>query len=520
MTLDLRTQKDVSAGLRFPPGFLWGSATAAAQIEGAAHEDGKEDSIWDAFARVPGAVAGGDTPEVAVDHYHRMPADVALMKQLGLQSYRFSTSWARVKPGDREANPAGLDFYSRLVDELLEANILPWLTLYHWDLPQALEEKGGWANRDTAYRFRDYAELMHETLGDRVNHWTTFNEPLCSSLIGYAGGEHAPGRREPAAALAAVHHQHLAHGLATRTLRRRGAENIGITLNLTNAVPNDPADAVDLDAARRLDGLWNRMFLEPLLLGAYPKDVLVDVAGLGLDDVIHPGDLDIIAAPLDFLGVNHYHDDNVSGHPLPLGAATSTMPTDRPKSSPFVGSEHLTFPSRGLPITAMGWEVNPAGLHSLLVRLGAEYPMLPPLYVTENGAAYDDALVRDVVDFDPIAGDAGQVDVAVHDPQRSAYIAAHVAAVAAAIADGADVRGYFVWSFLDNFEWAWGYNKRFGIVRVDYTTQQRTVKDSGRMFAKLIEESRAGSDSGARAGANSGSRAASPSALRPEREAG
>jgi beta-glucosidase len=457
--------------IEFPPGFLWGSATAAAQIEGAAHEDGKEDSIWDAFARVPGAVANGDTPEVAVDHYHRMPEDVALMKRLGLQSYRFSTSWARIKPGDREPNRAGLAFYSRLVDELLEAGILPWLTLYHWDLPQALEERGGWANRDTAYRFRDYAELVHEVLGDRVNHWTTFNEPLCSSLIAYAGGEHAPGRRDPAAALAAVHHQHLAHGLATNALRSRGAELVGITLNLTNALPNDPADAVDVDAARRLDALWNRMFIEPLLLGAYPEDLLRDVAGLGLEERIEEGDLEIISAPIDFLGVNHYHDDNVSGHPLPAGTRQNVEPTSRPKSSPFVGSEFITTPARALSRTSMDWEVNPEGLRSLLVRLGHDYPNLPPLYVTENGAAYDD-VVSD--------------DGAVHDVERTAYIRSHLEAISAAIADGADVRGYFVWSFLDNFEWAWGYDKRFGIVRVDYETQVRTVKDSGLDYASVI----------------------------------
>src|ERR1700730_16063849 len=224
----------------FPQGFLWGSATAAAQIERAAHEDGKEDSIWDAFARVPGAVAGGDTPEVAVDHYHRMRQDVALMKELGLGAYRFSTSWARVKPGDREVKRKGLDFYSRLVDELLEAGILPWLTLYHWDLPQTVQDGGGWANRDTAYRFLEYAGVMHAALGDRVTHWTTFNEPLCSSLIAYAGGEHAPGLRDPRAALAAVHHQHLAHGLAVEALRANGADKLGITLNLTNAIPNKP----------------------------------------------------------------------------------------------------------------------------------------------------------------------------------------------------------------------------------------------------------------------------------------
>ncbi|MCU1552071.1 MAG: beta-glucosidase [Glaciihabitans sp.] len=457
--------------IEFPQGFLWGSATAAAQIEGASHEDGKEDSIWDAFARLPGAVANGDTPEVAVDHYHRSVEDVGLMKQLGLQSYRFSTSWARVKPGDREPNRKGLAFYSRLVDELLDAGILPWLTLYHWDLPQALEEQNGWANRDTAYRFRDYAALVHEVLGDRVTHWTTFNEPLCSTLIAYAGGEHAPGRREPAAALAAVHHHHLAHGLATRALRDLGAEKVGITLNLTNAVPNDPNDPVDLEAARRVDALWNRMFLEPILLSAYPTDLLEDVAGLGLTENIREGDLEIIGAPIDFLGVNHYHDDNVSGHPLPADARPNLTPTPREKSSPFVGSEYVTFPARSLPRTSMGWEVHPVGLKQLLVRLGSEYPTLPPLYVTENGAAYDDEVTA---------------DGAIHDVERTEYIRAHIEAVGEAIAEGADVRGYFVWSFLDNFEWAWGYDKRFGIVRVDYETQVRTVKDSGLEYARVI----------------------------------
>jgi beta-glucosidase len=457
--------------IEFPQGFLWGSATAAAQIEGASHEDGKEDSIWDAFARLTGAVANGDTPEVAVDHYHRSVEDVGLMKQLGLQSYRFSTSWARVKPGDREPNRKGLAFYSRLVDELLDAGILPWLTLYHWDLPQALEEQNGWANRDTAYRFRDYAALVHEVLGDRVTHWTTFNEPLCSTLIAYAGGEHAPGRREPAAALAAVHHHHLAHGLATRALRDLGAEKVGITLNLTNAVPNDPKDPVDLEAARRVDALWNRMFLEPILLSAYPTDLLEDVAGLGLTENIREGDLEIIGAPIDFLGVNHYHDDNVSGHPLPADARPNLTPTPREKSSPFVGSEYVTFPARSLPRTSMGWEVHPVGLKQLLVRLGSEYPTLPPLYVTENGAAYDDEVTA---------------DGAIHDVERTEYIRAHIEAVGEAIAEGADVRGYFVWSFLDNFEWAWGYDKRFGIVRVDYKTQVRTVKDSGLEYARVI----------------------------------
>jgi beta-glucosidase len=465
----------------WPDGFLWGSATAAAQIEGAAHEDGKTDSIWDYFSRIPDAVQNGDTPERADDHYHRMPADVALMKELGLQAYRFSTSWARIKPDDGAVNQKGLDFYSRLVDELLGAGILPWLTLYHWDLPQAVEEKGGWPNRDTAYRYLDYANVVYDALGDRVSHWTTFNEPLCSSLIGYAAGDHAPGRQEPAAALAALHHQHLGHGLAVRSLRQQAGDagreiKLGITLNLTNAIPADPNDPVDVDAARRVDGIWNRAFLNPILEGSYPQDLLEDVKDYGLAEVVQDGDLEIINAPIDFLGVNHYHDDAVSGHPTTAEGEREFKPTDRPTSSSLVGSEYVTFPLRGLPRTAMGWEVNPDGLHTLLVRLGTEYPTLPPLYITENGAAYEDVVSE---------------DGAVHDDERTSYVLRHIDAVNHALADGVDVRGYFVWSLLDNFEWAWGYGKRFGIVRVDYETQIRTIKDSGLAYAQVIAASMA-----------------------------
>jgi beta-glucosidase len=458
--------------MRFPPGFLWGTATAAAQVEGAAHEDGKEDSIWDAFARVPDAIAHGDTPEVASDHYHRMPEDIALMKRLGLTAYRFSTSWARVKPGDRELNPKGFDFYDRLVDQLLEADIMPWLTLYHWDMPQALHERGGWASRDTAYRFAEYASAVEDRLGDRVTHWTTFNEPLCSSLIAYASGEHAPGLRDPRAALAAVHHQHLAHGLALDVLRDGPVHKLGITLNLTNAIPSVPDDPVDIEAARRVDALFNRMYLEPVLLGRYPQDLLDDVREYGLAELVREGDMELVGAPIDFLGVNYYHDDNVSGHPLPAGVRPHMTPTARAKSSPFVGSEYVTFPSRDLPRTAMDWEVNPDGLRTLLVRLGREYPNLPPLYVTENGGAY--------------GGDVVGEDGHVRDPERTAYILRHLDAVAGAIADGADVRGYFLWSLLDNFEWAWGFQKRFGIVHVDYGTQVRTIKDSGFAYSGFI----------------------------------
>ena len=368
---------------------------------------------------MPDAVAHGDTPEVASDHYHRMPEDVALMKELGLGAYRFSTSWARIKPGDRLLNQKGLDFYSRLVDELLEAGIMPWLTLYHWDLPQALQERGGWSNRDTAYRFQEFAIAVHDVLGDRVSHWTTFNEPLCSSLIAYASGEHAPGLRDPRAALAAVHHQHLAHGLTVEALRARGAGKLGITLNLTNAIPDLPGDPLDIEAARRVDALFNRMYLEPILLSRYPADLLIDVREYRLEELIQDGDLQAIGAPIDFLGVNYYHDDNVSGHPLRAGARVNLEPTTRTKSSPFVGSEYVTFPSRDLPRTAMDWEVNPDGLRALLVRLGHEYPNLPPLYVTENGGAY--------------GGDVVGEDGRVHDPERAAYILHHLKAVEDAI---------------------------------------------------------------------------------------
>lgn len=459
----------------WPDGFLWGVATAAAQIEGAAHDDGKTDSIWDAFARIPGNVAHGDTLDVTTDHYHRMPEDVALLSELGLDAYRFSVSWARVKPDDAAPNPVGLDFYSRLVDELLARDIRPWLTLYHWDLPQAVQELGGWTVRETAERFTDYALLVHDRLGDRVADWTTFNEPWVSAFLGHAAGAHAPGIQDPAAALAAMHHQHLGHGLAVRALREAGASRIGITLNLTNAVPFDPAEPADLDAARRIDALWNRAFLDPILHAAYPGDLLDDVRGLGLDLVVRDGDLTTIAAPIDFLGVNHYHDDAVSGRPLPRHHQPARAATAKPLASAFPGSEHVTFPDRGLPKTAMGWDINPAGFRDLLLRLTRDHPGLPPLYITENGSAWDDVVGPDGL---------------VHDPDRIAYLDAHLAALREAIGQGADVRGYFAWTLLDNFEWAWGSDVRFGLVRVEPGTLARTVKDSGRAYAAHVAAAR------------------------------
>jgi beta-glucosidase len=459
----------------FPADFLFGAATAAFQIEGAAFEDGRTPSIWDAFCRVPGAVVNADNGDVACDHYHRMPQDVALMKQLGLQTYRFSTSWSRVRPDGGPVNPKGVDFYSRLVDELLEAGIKPWLTLYHWDLPQALEERGGWANRDTAFLFRDYALDMHDALGDRVGVWTTLNEPWCSSFLSYTGGAHAPGRQDVAAGLAAGHHLLLAHGLAVHALRERdpGLE-LGITLNLTVAKPVDPTRPGDLDAARRIDGQFNRFFLDPIFHGAYADDLVADVGHLGLDAVVQRGDLEVISTPIDALGVNYYHGEFVSDRPAerPLLAHA---PTDRPVRSPFPAADGVFNHPQGLPLTAMDWEVQPDGLRELLVRVHREYAASAGvrLYVTENGAAYEDVVASD-----------GRV----HDSERADFLEGHLGAILDAVDEGVPVHGYFYWSLMDNFEWAWGYDKRFGLVRVDYDTQERTVKDSGLAYASIIRD--------------------------------
>lgn len=471
------SSRNATGAVAFPDGFLWGAATAAFQIEGAGHADGRQDSIWDAFCRVPGAVHQGDDGEVACDHYHRYREDVALMRSLNLGAYRFSSSWSRVRPGGGDVNRAGVDFYSRLVDELLGADILPWITLYHWDLPQALEDKGGWTNRDTAYRFAEYAVTMHEALGDRVGVWTTLNEPWCSAFLGYTGGIHAPGRQSRPDGLAAAHHLLLGHGLAVRELRSRAPEaQLGLTLNFTVADPVDPADPADVDAARRIDGQFNRIFLDPVFHGAYPADVLDDVAPYGLLDHVRDGDLEIIATPIDTLGVNYYNGDAVSATPQagPADGAGTHGPEgpaegERATSSPYPAADAVHGHLRGLPTTDMGWEVQPEGLTRLLNRLQADYtgPKGVALYITENGAAYPDAV---------------EADGRVEDTDRLDFIDAHLRATKDAIDAGADVRGYFAWSLMDNFEWALGYSKRFGIVRVDYETQERTVKASGHWY--------------------------------------
>ncbi|WP_159501384.1 GH1 family beta-glucosidase [Microbacterium sp. 18062] len=467
----------------FPQDFLFGAATAAYQIEGAAHEDGRRDSIWDAFSRVSGAVVGGDNGDVACDHYHRYRDDVALMGELGLQTYRFSTSWARVRPDGGPVNPKGIDFYERLVDELLEADVLPWLTLYHWDLPQALQEKGGWTNRDTADLFTEYALDMHDALGDRVGVWTTLNEPWCSSFLSYTAGLHAPGHYSPAEGVLAAHHLLLGHGQAVQALRGRDADlNLGITLNLTVADPVDPDDPADADAARRIDGQFNRWFLDPIFRAEYPADILSDFtahvpdAAAALERAIRPGDLDAISTRIDTLGVNYYHGEYVGGT-IPAAPPTSgDAPTDRRGESAFPVSHDIHWHDRGMPRTSMHWEVDAPTLTRLLRRVADDYSDAAGtrLFVTENGAAYDDvAVVEDGV-------------ARVHDSARVHFLRAHLVAILDAIESGVDVGGYFYWSFLDNYEWAWGYEKRFGIVRVDYDTQERTLKDSAREYSRII----------------------------------
>lgn len=467
----------------FPADFLFGAATAAYQIEGAAFEDGRRASIWDAFARVPDAVINADNGDVACDHYHRYADDVQMMKGLGLQTYRFSTSWSRVRPDGGALNPAGVDFYKRLVDELLDADILPWLTLYHWDLPQALQDRGGWTVRETADRFTEYALDMHDALGDRVNVWTTLNEPWCSSFLSYTAGAHAPGHYSQAEGMLAAHHLLLGHGQAVRELRSRDAElNLGLTLNLTVADPVDAANPADADAARRIDGQFNRWFLDPVFRGAYPADIVEDFRAVDAAAVerweaaVQPGDLETIAAPIDTLGVNYYHGELVGAQAPEVDPPGGHAPTARPIASPFPASAGVFWHDRGLARTGMGWEVQPEGLTRLLTRVSDEYAAREgvALYVTENGAAYDDVLEGD--------GEAARIP----DADRVEFVRAHLSAVLDAADNGVNVRGYFYWSLMDNFEWAWGYEKRFGIVHVDYDTQVRTVKDSGREYSRII----------------------------------
>jgi beta-glucosidase len=443
--------------MAWPPSPFFGVATAAHQIEGAVSEDGRGESIWDRFSHTPGATAGGDTGDVACDHYHRWEQDLDLMAGLGIESYRFSIAWPRVQPDGRgRVEERGLAFYRRLVDGLLARGIEPVATLYHWDLPQALQDGGGWAARDTAQRFAEYAALTAAALGDVVAAWITHNEPSVAAFAGHAEGVMAPGVRDPATALRVSHHLLLSHGLATRALRATVPARvpIGITLNLHPAHPATDAPE-DARAATLADGHQNRWFLEPVLRGRYPSDMLAHYArALGPPDSVHDGDLGTIATPIDMLGVNYYFPQRVAADPA-NGFPGFRRAEPRP------------------PLTAMGWEQDPAAFGALLERLGREYGDVP-LWITENGAAFDDVVV------------AGAVD----DRERIAYLRRHLAAVEAAIGAGVDIRRYLAWSLLDNFEWAEGYAKRFGLVRVDYETQARIPKASAAWYRDRIARAR------------------------------
>ena len=441
--------------MTFPRDFVWGAATAAYQIEGAADADGRGESIWDRFCRTPGKVANGDTGDRACDHYHRWPEDLDLMASLGVGAYRFSIAWPRIQPDGRGAvNGKGMDFYRRLVEGMLERGITPLATLYHWDLPQRLQDEGGWASREIVDRFADYAGLVFDGLGDLVDTWITHNEPWVTSFLGYGYGVKAPGVADWSQALAAAHHTLLSHGRAVHAHRAGGGRGeIGITLDLTH-VTGEP------EAVRRLDGHRNRWFLDPVLRGGYPAD-LVELyeERIGPLEFVRPGDLEEIAAPIDFLGVNFYQPAAVRPSSADGPLALEQVPWDGPR-------------------TAMGWTVEPSSLTALLLRLKRDYGEVP-LVITENGASYDDP---------PLDGQA-----VIEDPQRVAFLRGHVEAVERAVEGGVDVRGYYVWSLLDNFEWEHGYERRFGIVAVNFDNLKRTPKRSALWYRDLIARHSEGS---------------------------
>ncbi|HUP27155.1 MAG TPA: GH1 family beta-glucosidase [Chloroflexia bacterium] len=441
----------------FTEGFVWGAATAAFQIEGSTHADGRGESIWDRFCSLPGRVHNGDTGEPACDHYRLWREDVDMLDEMGVGAYRFSVAWPRIFPEGRGApNQRGLDFYDRLVDALLERGIAPFVTLYHWDLPQALQDRGGWRSRDTAESFARYADAVVRRLGDRAGHWITHNEPAVAAFHGYLTGEHAPGFRDWRTAMAAAHNLLLSHGLAMQAIRAAAPRvQAGITLNL---YPFHPASGKgsDEEAAQRGDGFQNRWFLDPVLRGRYPDDML-ELLGDYVPQP-EPGDMQVISAPIDFLGINYYNRSVVE-------SSDANPPLNYSEVKP-----------KGSQYTDMGWEVSPDALRELLVRLHKEYP-LPAYYITENGAAYPDV---------PSA------DGKVHDPARVDYLQAHFDAARQALEAGVPLKGYFVWSLMDNFEWAWGYSKRFGIIYVDYKTQERIWKSSALWYRDWIEANKKG----------------------------
>lgn len=439
--------------ITFPDDWVWGAATAAYQIEGAVREGGRGVSIWDTFSHTPGKIANGDTGDIACDHYHRVADDIGLMRELGLNAYRFSISWPRIFPSGRgRANPEGLDFYKRLIDQLHAAGIAPYVTLYYWDLPQALQDQGGWTNRDTALRFGEFAHTVAAALGAGVNHWFTINEPWVAGFLGHWMGIHAPGTRDLGQALLATHHLLLAHGEALPALRaemRPGAA-AGIVLNLAPCHPAGDSNA-DMEAAYRMDGFQNRWFLDALHRGHYPDD-MVRLYGEAMPEIA-PEDMALISQPTDLLAVNYYNR-----HVVEYDAAAEPL------------QARLVIPP-GAEVTATGWEVYPRGLHEILMRVHQDYTP-DKLIIAENGAAYDDVVVD------------GQID----DSRREAYLREHLAEAHRAVDDGVPLNGYFVWSLLDNFEWAAGYGKRFGVVFVDYATRERIIKRSGHWYAAVTRE--------------------------------
>ncbi len=443
----------------FPSDFAWGVSTAAYQIEGATSEDGKGTSIWDTFARTRNAINDGNAAEIANDHYHRYAEDVDMVAGLGLNSYRFSIAWPRIQPtGEGRPNVAGLDFYKRLAERLNEKGIAPFATLYHWDLPQALEDRGGWLVRDTAERFADYTRIVVGELGDVIPNWTTLNEPWVASFLGYASGEHAPGKRVGAKAARAAYHLLLAHGLGAEAIREVAPQaRLGVTLNLMPVVPFSKADA-DVDTTRRVDGLNNRFFLDPILTGRFPADVVEDLEGFGEWLAAQPSnDLQVMHAPIDFMGFNYYQVTTVAA----AGEYTQETPA-------FPGVTWRDM-NDGSPRTHMNWPIEPDGIISCVEMIHERAPELD-VFVTENGAAFDDLLV----------------DGEVHDTLRRKYLADHIDACYRAIARGLPLRGYFVWTLMDNFEWSYGYQRRFGIVRVDHRDQKRIIKDSGRWLSAWL----------------------------------
>ncbi len=445
----------------FPEDFVWGVASAAYQIEGAVADEGRGPSIWDTFSHRPGRVANGDTGDVACDHYHRWKEDLDLLVELGIPSYRFSVSWSRVLPDGRTRNQAGIDFYRRLAEGLRERGITPLMTLYHWDLPEALDEGGtrGWLERDTADRFAELALAMGEAVGDLVPTVSTLNEPMCSAFLGYATGEHAPGLTENALAYRAAHHLNLAHGRGVAALRSvlPAQAQVSLTVNPQHIEPASSHPG-DIAAARHADAVANRIFLDPVLRGSYPADLLAGTAHLTDWSFVRDGDLAEISAPIDVLGVNFYNPSRVAAVAEGARPDRTWVGTDRARGVDIPG-----------PATIMGWPIVPSALGALLVRLHEDYGL--PMMVTENGCAGQDRV---------------GADGRVHDDFRIDYVRGHLAAIADALATGADVRGYYLWTLLDNFEWAWGYDKRFGIVHVDFETQRRTPKDSAYWYRDVI----------------------------------